>query len=77
MGQSAYRLPLNRGQADHLLLLVSIGQLAIAEHDRSGWLPAGATDAKQMTQYLQALRGTPSLAQPMAELGAWLRQGKE
>ncbi len=71
---TTYGLTLTRGQADYRLHLVSIAELAIAEHNRSGWLPAGSGDATLMTRYLQTIRGAPSLEQPMRELGAWLRQ---
>jgi hypothetical protein len=71
---STYGLTLTREQAEHLLRLVSVGELAIAEHNRSGWLPGGQGDATLMTQYLKAIRTGPSLEQPMRELGAWLRR---
>ena len=53
---NTYGLILTRGQADYLLRLVSIGELAIAEHDRSGWLPTGPGDATLMKRYLRYLR---------------------
>jgi hypothetical protein len=71
---STYGLTLSRGQAEYLLLLVSIGELAIAEHNRSGWLPGGSGDAALMTQYLKKMWDAPSLETPMRELGAWLRK---
>src|SRR6266851_10207502 len=71
---STYGLTLTRGQAEYLLLLVSIGELAIAEPNRSGWLPGGSGDAALMTQYLQKIRGAPSLETPTRELGAWLKR---
>jgi hypothetical protein len=40
---STYRLTLTRGQAEQLLRLVSIGELAIAEHNRSGRLKTTGT----------------------------------
>src|SRR2546426_9017226 len=42
-------------------LFRSIGELAIAEHYRTGWLPSGQRDAVLMQQYLQAMKGAPSL----------------
>ena len=69
-----YAMTLTRGQAEYLLYLVSIGELAMAEHNRTSWLPGGAGDATLMTRYLQAIRGAPSLEQPMRELGAWVRK---
>jgi len=71
---STYGLTLTRGQAAHLLRLVSIAELAIAEHYRSGWLPGGLGDATLMTRYLEAMRGAPSLEHPMRDLGAWVRK---
>ncbi len=71
---STYNLTLTREQAEHLLRLVSVGELAIAEHNRNGWLPTGEGDATLMTRYLDAIRTGPSLERPMRELGAWLRK---
>ncbi|SRR6266576_2311507 len=71
---STYNLPLTREQAEHLLRLVSVGELAIAEHNRAGWLPSGAGDATLMKRYLEALRTGPSLERPFRELGVWLRK---
>jgi len=71
-GQGTYRLELTREQADRLLRLVSIAELAIVEHNRTGWLPTGQGDATLMRTYLKA--GGPSLEQPMRELGAWIKQ---
>lgn len=70
----AYKLSLTAAEADALLRLTSIGELAIAEHNRSGWLPGGAGDATLMTRYLHALRSAPSLEHPMRELGGWVRK---
>jgi len=53
---------------------VSVGELAIAEHNRVGWLPAGSGDATLMTRYLEALRTGPSLEHPFRELGVWLKK---
>ncbi len=52
---------------------MSIAELAIPEHYRSGWLPGG-DDATLMRRYLDALKSAPSLEQPMRELGAWVRK---
>jgi hypothetical protein len=40
-----YGLTLTRGQAEYLLHLVTIAELASGEHNRSGWLPGGQGDA--------------------------------
>ena len=69
-----YGLTLTRGQAGHLLHLVTIAELAIGEHYRTGWLPGGLGDATLMTKYLQAIRGAPSLEQPLRDLATWLKQ---
>ena len=71
---STYDLTLTREQAEHLLRLVSVAELAIAEHNRTSWLPSGAGDAALMTRYLDAIRTGPSLERPMRKLGAWLRK---
>ena len=69
-----YALTLSAGEADHLLALVSIGELAMTENNRTGWLPSGRGDATLMKSYLEKIRLAPSLEGPMRELGAWLRQ---
>jgi len=53
---------------------VSIAELAIAEHYRSGLLPGGLGDAALMRRYMEAMQGAPSLETPMRELGAWIKQ---
>ena len=50
---------------------MSIAELAIPEHYRSGWLADG-DDATLIRRYLGALKSAPSLEQPMRELGAWV-----
>lgn len=73
MGASTYRLELTWEQADHLLRLVSIAELTIAEHNRSGWLSRrGSGDEKRMAQYLQTIGTAPSLERPMRALRAWI-----
>ena len=57
-----------------MLRLISIGELAIAEHNRTGWLPSGLGDATLMRSYLQGLRGAPSLEHPLRDLATWLRK---
>jgi hypothetical protein len=57
-----YRLTLSAAQADYLLRLVTIAELAIGEHNRTGWLPGGQGDATLMTKHLHAIRGAVSLA---------------
>ena len=51
---TTYGLTLTRGQADYLLHLVTIAELAIGEHHRTGWLPTGLGDATLMRTHLQA-----------------------
>ena len=58
---STYGLTLTRGQADYLLRLVTIAELAIGEHHRTGWLPTARGDATLMRTHLQAIRSTASL----------------
>jgi hypothetical protein len=50
-------LTLTREQADDLLRLVTIAELAIAEHNRNGWLPSGQGDATLMRTHPHAIRG--------------------
>jgi hypothetical protein len=69
-----YGLTLTRGQADYLLRLVTIAELAMAEHNRSGWLPGGQGDATLMRTHLQAIRGAVSLEQPLRDLATRLRK---
>ncbi len=57
-----------------MLRLISIGELAIAEHNRTGWLPGGLGDATLMRTHLEAIRSAPSLEAPLRDLGAWLRK---
>jgi hypothetical protein len=71
-----YGLTLTAAQAEHLLRLVSIAELALAEHQRTGWLPGGRGDATLMTRYVQATRGAPSLETPLRDLGAWVRKAR-
>ena len=49
---STYDLTLTPGQADYLLRLVTIAELAIGEHNRNGWLPTGLGDATLMRTHL-------------------------
>jgi hypothetical protein len=72
--KGTYGLTLTRGQADYLLHLVTIAELAIAEHHRSNWVPSGQGDATLMTTHLQAIRGAVSLEQPLRDLATWLRK---
>ena len=69
-----YGLTLTRGQADYLLHLVTIAELAIAEHNRIGWVPTGQGDATLMRTHLQAIRGAVSLEHPLRDLATWLKQ---
>src|SRR5438093_4918208 len=61
MAGPTYSLVLTVGQAEQLNRVISIGQLAIAEHYRTGWLPGGHGDAALMQRYVQAMTGAPSL----------------
>jgi len=69
-----YSLVLTAGQAEQLNRVMSIGELAIAEHYRTGWLPVGQGDAALMQRYVQAMKGAPSLELPFSALREWLRQ---
>lgn len=74
MTAPTFSLVLTAGQAEQLFRLVSIGELAIAEHDRTGWRPAGQGDATLMQTYMKAMAGAPSLEHPFGQLREWLRQ---
>src|SRR5207249_10883753 len=71
---STHSLMLTRRQADYLLHLVTIAELAIAEHNRTDWLPSGQGDATLMRTHLQAIRGAVSLEQPLRDLATWLKK---
>ena len=71
---STYPLTLTRGQADYLLRLVTIAELAIGEHHRTGWLPTGHGDATLMRTHLQAIRSAVSLEHPLRDLATWLKK---
>ena len=71
---STHSLTLTAAQADYLLRLVTIAELAIGEHHHTGWLPTGQGDATLMRAHLQAIRGAPSLEQPMRDLATWLKK---
>jgi len=71
---STYSLPLTAAQGDYLLCLVTIAELAIAEHHRTGWLPGGQGDATLVRTHLQAIRGAASLEQPLRDLATWLKK---
>ena len=74
MTEPTYSLVLTREQAEQLKRLMGIGEVAIAEHYRTGWLPGGHGDATLMQNYLQAMTGAPSLEVPFSALREWLRQ---
>ena len=74
MTNPTYSLVLTVGQAEQLNRVMSIGELAIAEHYRTGWLPSGQGDAALMQRYLQAMTSAPSLELPFSALREWLRQ---
>jgi len=67
-------LTLTRGEADYLLHLVTVAELAIGEHHRNGWLPTGQGDATLMRTHLQAIRGAVSLEHPLRDLATWLKK---
>lgn len=69
-----YGLTITRGQADYLLHLMTIAELAIGEHNRTGWLPGGLGDATLMRTHLQAIRSAVSLEQPLRDLATWLKK---
>jgi len=70
---TTFNLTLTRGQADYLLRLVTIAELAVTEHYRTGWLPGGHGDDALMRTQLQATRTAASLERPLRELGTWVR----
>jgi len=51
---------------------VTIAELAIGEHHRTGWFPSGQGDATLMRTHLQAIRGAMSLEHPLRDLATWL-----
>jgi hypothetical protein len=69
-----FSLVLTAPQANQLQRLVGIGELAIAEHYRTGWLPGGQGDATLMQSWLEVMTGAPSLERPFGQLREWLRQ---
>ena len=71
---STYGLTLTAAQADYLLRLVTIAELAIGEHYRTGWLPGGLGDATLMRTHLQAIRGAVSLERPLRDLATWVKK---
>jgi len=71
---STYSLTLTAQQADYLLRLVTIAELALGEHNRTGWLPTGHGAATLMRTHLQAIRGAVSLEHPLRDLATWLRK---
>ncbi len=75
--QSTYGLTLTRAQADYLLRLVTIAELAIAEDNRNNWVPSGHGDAALMQTQLQATRGAVSLEKPLRDLATWLKQHEQ
>jgi hypothetical protein len=74
MNGPTFSLVLTAGQAEQLFRLVSIGELAITENSRTGWLPGGQGDAALMQNYLKAMTDAPSLEHPFGQLREWLRQ---
>jgi len=68
---NTYTLTLTAAEGDYLLRLVAIGQLALAEHRRSGWLPARSLDATQMSEHVRALPTVAPIDRPLRALNAW------
>jgi len=64
----SYGLPLTSAQAEVLLRLVTIADLAIGEHNRTGWLPRGLRDTALKFAY-----GSVSLKRPLRNLAAWVK----
>ncbi len=71
---NTYNLPLSSVHAEQLLRLVSIADLAVTEHYRTGWLPGGRGDAELMQRYVEALKTAPSLERELSALGEWVRK---
>jgi len=55
---------------------VTIAELAIAKHHRTGWLPTGLGDATLMRMRLQAIRSAVSLEHPLRNLAMWLKKAE-
>jgi len=70
---STYALNLTAAEGDHLLRLVAIGRLALAEHQRSGWLPTRSLDETQMSEHVRALSTAPPIDRPMQGFNAWVQ----
>jgi hypothetical protein len=70
---NTYSLTLTLPEADYVIRLLSIGQLALAEHTRSGWVPARPVDATQMTELVKALRTVAPIDRPIQGLTAWVQ----
>jgi hypothetical protein len=68
-----YPLTLTAAEGDHLLRLVAIGQLALAEHRRSGWLPARSLDATQMSEHVRALPTAAPIDRLLQALNVWVQ----
>jgi hypothetical protein len=68
-----YNLPLTADEAHRLLRMVSVADLAIAEHLSNGWLPKLSDDARLMSTYLKQLESGPTLERPLTALRKWLR----
>jgi len=68
-----YALNLTAAEGDHLLRLVSIGQLALAEHQRNGWLPTRSLDATQMSEHVRELSTAAPIERPLQAFNAWVQ----
>jgi len=74
MTEPTFSLVLTAAQAQQLFRLVGVGELALAEHYRKGWLPTGHGDAPLMQRWINAMKDAPSLERPLGQLREWLRQ---
>jgi hypothetical protein len=68
-----FPLTLTAAEGDHLLRLVAIGQLAVAEHQRSGWLPARSLEATQLSEHVRALPTAAPIDRPLQALKVWVQ----
>ena len=53
---------------------MSIAELTLTEHQRTGWLPTGHGDGPLMQRWITATTGGASLELPLRALQGWLKQ---
>ena len=70
---STYPLNLTAAEGDHLLRLVAVARLALAEHQRTGWLPTRSLDATQMSEHVRALATAAPIDRPLQAFNAWVQ----